>query len=493
MIESLTKFDWVRFFELGSPFLALLLCSMLLFAYSIYSREDEHDYSAYIAVAGLMLAFSMSWRLWLDAKDIAIAMFMFSRTTMIGMMLCVLTALFVAVASIPYIEKLKKGAADYYGLILMSTLGMCVLVAAYDLVTILLGMVLMFVPVFAIVQKFASREGAIENALKLFFISLFAISVYVFGMAFLFGSVGATNLALILERAPDVALGGGRAFLLFGVSLTFIGLAFVIAMVPFHVMGFDLAGRVWMPVTVLITVGFRVAGFIACMRLAIALGASAGDVWHNVVWVLCVVTMAFGAFAAIREEDIGRLIIYTSIAQAGFMLMLFPSVSADGGGAMRALILYLVAYVAMSLGANVICSTLEFYNNGPVEIAALAGLARKRPLIAFVFAIFLLSLAGLPPWLGFFGRSYLFLAAIRNGDFVLVLVAALVSVILVYSYLRPAMIMYCREERNERSSIDISPMVVAMLAIAAAVVVVFGFLPENLVAMARSSVGTLLP
>lgn len=487
MPEQFTQLDWQMLLKFSAPLLVILAASAVVLVGAALSEEERPHLPGTVALAGLVLAFLLVWRLWPQAPPKPIAMLSLDRFAMMGWMISIIAAVFAAMLSIPYLAMRDVPKPDFYGLLLISTFGMGILAAGSDLVTILLGMETMSLAAYALTGYLRGREASIEGALKYFLMGAFATAFLIMGIAFLLGSTGTTDLALMASRSRDVVSGEGRAFFLFGVAMVVTGFGFKIAAVPFHSWAPDAYDGAPTPVTAFMATGIKAAAFVAFMRIALSAGSAGGVLWHHLIFAISIATMFFGNLAAIRQDNLKRMLAYSSIAHGGYLLVIFPSISVDPTGAMRAIILYLVSYVLMTAGAFAAVVAIGLAPGEPVDINALAGLARRRPVLAAAFALFLVSLAGFPPTLGFFGKYYLFLAAVRNGDVWLVVAAVLASVVSVYYYLRPVVVMYFREGREEREA-SLSPLVVAVLAITAMAVITFGILPQDLVAFVQGSV-----
>lgn len=487
MTSALPQFDWVALLKFATPLLMLFATAVVILINSAISDDDESPVPGALAIVGLLSALVLAWFLWPLADTHTQAGFILDRVTMIGWAISIISAIFAALLSMPYLGARDAPKPDFYCLLLFAVFGMGVLVAGYDLIVILLGLEIMSISAYALTGYMKERPASIEGALKYFLMGAFATAFIGMGIAFLFGSAGSTDLAIIAERSADVARGEGRAFFLFGVAMIIVGFGFKVALVPFHAWAPDAYDGAPTPVTSFMATGIKAAAFLAFMRFALAVSASSGVLWHHLMWALAVATMFFGNLAAIRQDNLKRMLAYSSIAHAGYILVVFPSISAGDSQAVRAIILYLISYVIMTAGAFAVVVAMGLVSNEPVDIRNLSGLGRKRPWLAAVFTLFLLSLAGFPPTLGFFGKYYLFLSAVKAGDTTLVVAAVMASVISVYYYLRPVVAMYFREKSDEPAG-ALSPAVVCVIAVAAMTVVVFGILPQNLVAFVQGSV-----
>lgn len=486
MFETLAQIDWIALIQLTSPLLVLLAASAVVVAGGAFT-EDGDSTAPVVALVGLGLAFVLAWHLWPQAPGTVLASLFLDRLSLAGQVLVILAALFVAMLSIPYLKAMGKMRAEYSGLLLLSVFGMGVLVAAGDLIVILMGLEIMSLTVYALTAYLRRQRTSVEAALKYFITGALATAFFVMGIAFVFGSAGTTDLQLLALRAPEVAAGPGRTFLLFGVGMVVVGFAFKVAAVPFHAWAPDAYEGAPTPVTALIATGVKVAAFIAFARFAMAAAGSLGNLWSHVFRGLALVTILVGNLAAIRQDNLKRLLAYSSIAHAGYILIIFSTFAKTGAASLQAVVLYLVAFSLSTMGAFAVVVALGLGSKAQVDMARLSGLSRTRPLLSVVLTLFLLSLAGFPPTLGFFGKYYLFMEAIRQGELGLVIVGVLGSLVSVYYYLRPVAAMYLGEAAGEPRRV-LHPLILAVLIVTVMAVIAFGILPQGLVAFVTASI-----
>jgi NADH-quinone oxidoreductase subunit N len=486
MFETLTQIDWFTLVKLASPLLVLLAASAVVIAGGALA-EDGDSTSPVVALVGLGLAFVMAWRLWPTAPGTAVLALSFDRLSVASQMTVILSAVFVVMLSIPYLRAQGQMRAEYSGLLLLSVLGMGVLVSAGDLIVVLLGLEIMSLTVYALTGYLRRQRESVEAALKYFITGAFATAFFVMGLAFLFGSVGTTDLQLLAQRAPEVAAGPGRAFLLFGVAMVVVGFGFKVAAVPFHTWVPDAYQGAPTPITAFMATGVKVAAFIALARFALAVAGSLGDLWSHVFRGLALITIVVGNLAAIRQDNIKRMLAYSGIAHAGYILIIFPTFIHGDPASLRAVLLYLIAYGLTIIGAFSAVVAIGLETPTAVDMSRLSGLARTRPILAAALALFLLSLAGFPPTLGFFGKYYLFMEALRQGEVFLVVVGVLGTLVSIYYYLRPIVAMYFRETGGLPRQV-LHPLILAVLIVAAMAVIAFGILPQGLVALVTASV-----
>lgn len=489
-IETLTQIDWVAFFKLASPLVILLGTSGVCLTGAALVRNNGSNLFGFVALTGLVASFVLAWCLWPISQDPQPTMMLiFNRVSVLSWLVLGVAGAFAIAMALPYLSNVQAGRPDFFALVLFAVFGMGVLSGGTDLITILLGLEVMSVAAYTLTGFLKTQEKSIEGAIKYFLMGAFATAFFAMGIAFLFGSTGTTDLYVMAERAKDVAMGVGRPFFLFGCAMVVIGFSFKVALVPFHAWAPDAYDGAPTPVTSLMATGIKAAAFIAFTRFVFAAPSHAGVLWHHLAWGLAFATMMGGNLAAIHQDNLKRMLAYSSIAHAGYILVVFPSIASNPRGTSAAVLIYIIAYVLMTAGAFASVIAVELECKGRTDIGAFAGLAHRHPFLSAVFTVFLVSLAGFPPTLGFFGKYYLFLTAVKGGDIALVCVAVIASVVSVYYYLRPVVVMYFRESKGEvTQTTPIPAAIVAILAITAMAVIIFGIMPQNMVAFVHGTV-----
>lgn len=331
------------------------------------------------------------------------------------------------------------GVSEYTALVLLSAAGMTILATGNDLIVVLLALELLSVGLYVLTGSARAMATGEEGALKYFLMGAFALGFLVYGSALVYGATGTTNfdrMAMVLG-APGIDP-GTSLYLRIGVGMLLVGFAFKLSLVPFHMWTPDAYQAAPTAVTGFMAVGTKAVVFAALFRLlGMALMPAASE-WTNILWVLAALTMILGNVAAIAQTSLKRLLAYSSIAHAGYVTLALFGTDAV---AIRSGLIYLLIYGAMTTGAFAVIAALA-----PAEddlyLEDLAGLAVRSPWLAFAFAVFLLSLAGVPPTGGFFAKLAVFTTAIQTGHVDLAILGVLTSVIGAFSYLRPLMVMY---------------------------------------------------
>ena len=344
-----------------------------------------------------------------------------------------------------YIKRMGIERGEYYALLLFSTSGMMLMSQANDLIVVFLALELLSIPLYVLAGFARPRLESEEASLKYFLMGAFSGSFVVFGVALVFGATGSTNLTTVIT-----AINGGIAnlpLLTIGAALVLVGLGFKIAAVPFHMWTPDVYQGAPSAVTAFMSVGAKAGGFAALLRIFISAFPSLSSDLTMILWTVSALTMFLGNIVAIAQSNIKRLLAYSSIAHAGYILMaLVPYGNTSvNSNTISAALFYLVAYALTSFGAWAVVIALEKAEGGGLSLDDYAGLGRKYPLLAASMAVFMLSFTGIPPTLGFMGKFYLFRTVIEGGYLGLALIGVFTSLISAYYYLRVIVIMYMRE------------------------------------------------
>jgi NADH-quinone oxidoreductase subunit N len=372
--------------------------------------------------------------------------------------------------SVHYLIELRIHYGEYYALVLLATAGMMLMVSAVDLVPIFLGLEILSIPIYVLAGFDRRKLQSNESSLKYFLIGSFASALLLYGMALLYGTTGSTDLERIragFDAANPLAVAG--------LGLVVVGFAFKVSAVPFHQWTPDVYQGAPTSVTAYMAVTVKVAAFATLLRFVAAGVTSSPERLDDVLWALAVATMIVGNVTAVVQDDVKRMLAYSSIAHAGYVLVGFVAGGAQG---FAAVLFYLFAYLFMTLGAFGVMVALTARGRDWDKIDDWAGLARRRPGLAALMTLFMLSLAGIPGTVGFVAKFGVILAAVKAGHVWLAIVAVLTSVVSVYYYLRLPVWMYMREpgELAPRSHLDTSEG--AVLWVCAFAVVFFGIFPN---------------
>ena len=362
-------------------------------------------------------------------------------------MLCVLGCAGAVALSVRLLDSLKQQTVEYYALILFSLSGMLFLCGASDLISIYFSVELMAICIYILVAYLRDRATSVEAGMKYFLLGAFSSGILVYGISLLYGAAGGvtTNLA-DLNQALALTPKSSSLLVFSGVLMVLVGMGFKVAAVPFHMWSPDAYEGAPTPITTLMATAPKAAGLAAILRVF-------GTGFHGVSsdWVLPLsyiagASMILGNIAAVNQDSMKRLLAYSSIAHVGYMLL--GVLSGDPRAGAQAVWLYMAIYIVMNTGAFAVVIYLQGQGEGE-RIEDFKGLGRKRPVLAFAMMVFLLSLAGIPPLVGFFGKFYLFKLAIEQGYVTLTVLALLTSAVSAYYYLGVVSQMYFREPEGE--------------------------------------------
>jgi NADH-quinone oxidoreductase subunit N len=382
-----------------------------------------------------------------------------------------LAALLSCALSMHYLDELRINHGEFYALILFATSGMMLLVAAIDMLPVFLGLELMSIPIYVLAGFDRRRLRSNESAMKYFLIGSFASAILLYGVALLYGVSGSTSFAGIragFDPANPLALAG--------LAFVVVGFAFKISSVPFHQWTPDVYEGAPSAVTAFMSVTVKLAAFAAFVRVLTLSFEPLGDLLGNILWVLAAATVVVGNLMAVIQENIKRLLAYSSIAHAGYLLIGFVPGTASG---YSAVVFYLIAYLFMNLGAFGVVVALANRGQDCERMSSFAGLAQRRPGLAALMTLFMVSLAGIPGTAGFTGKFLIFKSAVDAGQVPLAILGVLMSVVSVYYYLRVPVLMYMRDPSDEVPRLGLDSGEIAVLTICAAGVLYLGLFPNG--------------
>jgi len=352
-----------------------------------------------------------------------------------------------------------------------------------DLILLFLALELLVLPGYML-AGYAKRDGlSTEGAIKYFLLGSFSSAILLFGLAFVWGLTGTTRIEGVSHQLQDIANGAAPLAPALGLGLAFLttGVAFKIAAVPFHYWTPDAYQGSPTPVTGYLSVGPKIGAFALIIRLfADALGPLAAD-WNIVIMVLAGLTMTLGNLVALAQDNVKRMLAYSSIAHTGYMLVGFAAFGAGEEQGMQGLLYYGAAYAFMNLGAFAVIAAIQKRTGVTSNLSTFAGLARREPTLALLMTLFLLSLTGIPPTAGFFGKFYVILAAVEVGGWfnVLAVLAVVNAAIAAFYYLRVVVYMFMREPATEQAALHHGRLVWAGLAVATVMTIALGLFPET--------------
>jgi NADH-quinone oxidoreductase subunit N len=370
-----------------------------------------------------------------------------------------------------YLRELKIDHGEYYALVLLATSGMILLVSAVDLIAVFLGIELLSIPIYVLAGFDRRKVRSNESALKYFLVGSFASAILLYGMALIYGATGATDFDAI-RKSFDAS----QPLAALGLALIAVGFTFKISAVPFHQWTPDVYEGAPTSVTAFMSVTVKVAAFAGLMRIVVEAFDGGGVGLRDVLWWLAAATMIVGNVMAVIQENVKRLLAYSSVAHAGYLLMGLVAGTQAGWAAM---LFYLLAYLFTNLGAFAVVIALAHRGQDADRIEDFTGLARTRPALAALMTLFLVSLAGIPGTAGFIGKLQVFLAAVREGYVGLTIIAVLTSLVSFYYYLRLPVVMYMREPGAELPRLRLHSAEGLVLVICAVAVIALGLFPSG--------------
>ncbi len=380
-------------------------------------------------------------------------------------------------------ENIQRG--EYYALLLFATAGMGILASANELITAFVGLEISSISTYILAGFRRRALKSNESSLKYFLLGSFATAFFLYGIALTYGATRSTRFEAINQA---IAAHGSGALLILGLGLIFVGLGFKVVAAPFQIYTPDVYEGAPTPVTAVLACGPKAAAFAIMLRVFYSAFGNASHIWFWAIWVSAVLTMCIGNFAAIVQSNVKRLLAYSSIAHAGYILVAFVAASEIG---VAAVLFYLAAYAAMTLGAFLIVAHVGGAGERRLDVADYAGLGTSQPWVAACFTLFLLSLLGLPATAGFLGKFYAFSAAVDQRIVWLVVIAAINSVIGSYYYLKVIVAMYFWEPNKEWTPSPMHAPMFIVLLLTAIGTIYLGILPDRVMQWAIASAQSL--
>ena len=462
---------------------------VLLVASWRHSTAQDSRLAGWLSLAGTAVsAAGLAW-LWVnDATPLGLAQMMaldpFRYTADALILLATAGAVLL---SLGYLERELLLAPEYYALLLLSAAGMMFMAGAEDLIVLFLGLEVMSVAIYVLAGYNRANAWSSEAALKYFLIGAFASGFLLYGIALAYGATGTTNLSLI-----GAQFAGGQLSLMaeLGLGLLLIGFAFKVAAVPFHMWAPDVYDGAPTPVTAFMATGVKIAAFAGLVRVLMEGFPGAASLWQPIIAGLAMASMIVGNLIALAQRTLKRMLAYSSIAHAGYLLAaVWPGTRLGSG----AVLLYLAAYSLTTVASFGFLAALGRHGERTVTFDDIAGLSANRPWIALGLSLCMLSLLGFPGTFGFIGKWYIISALIAQGQMILPVVLVVTSVISAGYYLPVIMSMYMKTAPSDELQRDMRlfPSAAGVIALSLVAVVVFGFWPRGALDAAVKSAGTL--
>lgn len=470
------------------PAAQVLLTGLVVLLRDLFIGERESKgMLAVLSLVGLGLAAGEAVLLWGASESAFNESLVLDNFAIFFTLIFLLIAGLTILSSIQYVRQTGIHEGEFYALVLFATVGMILMAGANDLIVFFLGLETMSLAVYVLAGIWRADSRSSEAAMKYFIMGAFATGFVLYGIALIYGAAGSTNLnriaAYLAEQPREWPL-----YLVGGGFLLLAGFAFKVGAVPFHFWVPDVYEGAPTPVTGFMSTAVKAAAFAAWGRILMhKLSPLDGD-WVFPLWVIAIGTMTLGNLLAITQTSVKRMLAYSSIAHAGYLLIAVV-VGEEWGG--LSLMYYILAYALMTVGAFAVLSFLAEGNNTRETYGDFAGLGFKRPFIALAMALFMLSLAGFPPLAGFVGKFYLFRAAVNAGHLALAIIGVLNSLLSVIYYLRVIVAMYMEEGGAEGKSVGQAPYVYIAIAVALTGTIYLGILPATALDWSRIAFASL--
>ncbi len=463
------------------PETVLSVVAMALLLVNVLVKSKEKAYLGYLSLAGLVGAlFTIPWGQKISGFEEMVLQDNFSSFFSVIFILCAVMTILICDG---YFKKEGCNHGELYPLILFATVGMMFMAKATDLMTVFLGLEILSVALYVLAGFNRDNVKSNEAGLKYFLLGAFSTGFLLYGMALIYGATGTTKIAKIALAAQNGAVSGNMMFLV-GMLLMATGFSFKIAAAPFHMWTPDVYEGAPTPITAFMSAGPKAAGFAAFLRVFIIALPSLTVQWSDLLWILAVLTMTTGNIIALSQDNIKRMLAYSSIAHAGYALVGFTAHNASG---VSGILFYLLSYTFMNIGAFAIITIIGKKGEANNNVQDYAGLGVKRPVLALCLAIFLFSLAGIPPTAGFIGKFYLFAGAVQQGYIWLAIIGVLNSAASVYYYLRVMVYMYMKTPEEDFNWVKLTPAVALCIIIAVAGVLIPGIIPNSVLNLAAIS------
>ena len=467
------------------PEICLSVLAMALLLINVFTPGGKKSYLAYVSFIGIVataVLVGSGWGNHIESFGGSVVLDNFATFFKITFLVAAGLAVLI---SDKYMEREECNHGELYPLILFTVVGMMLMASGTDLMTIFLGLEVMSVSLYVLAGFNRANKKSNEAGLKYFLLGAFSTGFLLYGMALIYGATGTTRLNKIAAVVGQMTLPSTNLMLVAGMLLMMTGFAFKIAAAPFHMWTPDVYEGAPTPMTAFMSAGPKAAGFAALLRLFLVALPTLQVEWSQLLWVLAVLTMTVGNITALRQDNIKRILAYSSIAHAGYALVGF---AAGNGTGTAGILFYMLSYAFMNIGAFAIVILVSKKGDTNGNVADFAGLGFKHPLLALAMTLFLFSLAGVPPAAGFIGKFYLFSGAIQKGYIWLAVIGVLNSAASVYYYLRIMVYMYFKESTEEFEWVKVSAPVALAIVIAVAGTLIPGIVPSIILEYAQMAV-----
>ncbi|RNC68110.1 MAG: NADH-quinone oxidoreductase subunit N [Desulfuromonadales bacterium] len=467
------------------PEVILSIFGMALLLLNVFVPSEQKSYLGYLSIGGILIAGIWVLNGWNAPQAGFSGSVLQDNFAIFFKGIFLLSAGLTILISDHYFKREDCNLGELYPLLLFATVGMMFMATGTDLMTIFLGLEVLSVSLYVLAGFNRANLKSNEAGLKYFLLGAFSTGFLLYGMALTYGATGTTQVAKIGEFISQNGAVAQNPMFLIGMLLMAVGFSFKIAAAPFHMWTPDVYEGAPTPMTAFMSAGPKAAGFAAFMRVIIIAFPALKSDWSSLLWVLAVLTMTIGNLIALNQDNIKRMLAYSSIAHAGYALVGFTAGNAEGTAG---ILFYMLSYAFMNIGAFAIIILVGKKGEENNNVSDYAGFGFKHPVLALAMTIFLFSLAGMPPTAGFIGKFYLFSGAIKAGYIWLAIIGVLNSAASVYYYLRVMVYMYMKDPVEEFDWMKLSPAVALCILIAVVGVLVPGVLPAYLLELAQKAV-----
>ena len=468
--------------QLLMPELIIILTFILVAIFDLFNSIQK-TVAAWLTIVGCAIALYVS----VDMLQVGVEGTEFSNMIQVDKyslffnVIFLVSTILVVLISMNYLGRTDKRQGEYYLLILLATLGMMLMASGNELIVVFLGLELMSLSLYVLAGYFQRSMASSEAGMKYLLLGAFASGFFLYGIALIYGGAGTTSIPQI---ASAITVNATSPLLLSGMFLLVVGFGFKVALVPFHQWAPDVYEGAPTSIAAFISAGPKAAGFAAFLRIFLEALQNIQSEWIVVVTILAALTMTVGNLVAIAQRNIKRMLAYSSIAHAGYVLVGLAAANKDG---ISSAMFYLLIYCIMNIGAFGAVILARTEDGESLMISDYAGLGFKKPLLALFMTLMLLSLAGFPPTAGFVGKFYIFRSAVESGQIWLVIIGAINTAISAFYYLRVVVAMYMREPEADLDFHPYPGLLIVALTLAAIGVVLIGILPSYFLSPAQIS------
>ncbi len=469
-----------------APFTTVVVFAMGILLYETFFPDNERgvELPFWFSVLGLSIAGVLSLVAWSEGPAAYRGTFSTDGVAVFTNMVCILAAGLSLMMGVHYMGLIGVTAREFHPLVLFTVGGMMIMGGARDLIVLFLGIEVMSLPAYVLAGIRRQDENSGEAALKYFLLGAFATSFLLYGIALLYGATGTTTYAGIAAGLGEA----NRLVVLAGIGMLIVALGFKVGVAPFHFWAPDVYQGAPTSVTALMAVGVKAAAVVGAARLFLTALSGLHVEWSVALWWIAVATMTIGNFVAISQNNVKRMLAYSSVAHAGYLFAAIAAGTPRGGGAV---LFYLLTYAFMNLGAFAVVIAAGAKDEPNEMLSDFAGLGARRPLLGGAMVLFLLSLMGIPPLAGFVGKLYIIEALVDAQHIWLSVILILNSVVSGYYYLRVIVEMFMRDPTKDASVVEPQPYLMVCVFVALVGTVFFGLFPDLALDAARDSFAAL--